>query len=441
MANYNPPTEDITSFNTLLFNQPEVQLSQAEADLLYLSKVSTDISTAGSTTFNGQVSVGGSLVVSGNTTNTLATSGISSNYTSFAGLTTATQHSFIAYNNTNLPRTSLQISYSAVQVDNLALFNARQIKSTTPSSAGTHSLFDNMGSGGTLSIGSATSTNTINGATSFTNTLTLNSILNFNDTFSPFTNNTQFSQDVLIFNIKNNMTNGTIVLKALNSGGNTKNGLTVSGASVDVLDELPLKVRQIQSSSTGAGHTLFDNMGSGGALTIGGAASTTALRGDTTFNQNAICNNRLNWGSTLYTFPFASSQSLGYYLKATGTGTTVVSATPTTILTTASIPIGVWRIDFSVINVVGAAGAGTITQAQSYVSTTNNGAVSTAVDFTGSVVRSHVSEVYGNNDVQEINGSFTYQQSTAGALYLNIVRSFSTGTYLFTGEVAITRLA
>ena len=39
MSVYNPPIEDITSFNTLLFNQPEVILSQAEADLLYLSKI------------------------------------------------------------------------------------------------------------------------------------------------------------------------------------------------------------------------------------------------------------------------------------------------------------------------------------------------------------------------------------------------------------------
>ena len=377
MANYNPPTEDITSFNTLLFNQPEVQLSQAEADLLYLSKVSTDISTAGSTTFDGQVSVGGNLVVSGSTTNTLATSGISSNYTSNAGPITASQHSFIAYNNTNLPRTSLQISYSAVQIDNLALFNARQIKSTTPSSAGTHSLFDNMGSGGTLTIGGTTSTNTIQGQTTFSQLLTASN------------------------NINTNSINGI-----LNTG--TKNLYT----------------------------------GLTGTLNIGQATTTLInVKGVTTFDLDTTFTSRLNMNASSYSFPFASSLSLGYYLKATGTGTTVVSATPTTILTTASIPIGVWRIDFSVINTVDAAGAGTITSAQSYVSTTNNGAVSTAVDFTGSVIRSHVSEVYGNNDVQEINGSFTYQQSTAGALYLNIVRSFSTGTYLFTGEVAITRIA
>ena len=74
MANYNPPTENISDFNTSLFNQPEVILSQAEADLLYLSKVSTTISTAGSTTFNNGVNVGGTL----NTTGLITSAGLTS---------------------------------------------------------------------------------------------------------------------------------------------------------------------------------------------------------------------------------------------------------------------------------------------------------------------------------------------------------------------------
>ena len=129
----------------------------------------------------------------------------------------------------------------------------------------------------------------------------------------------------------------------------------------------------------------------------------------------------------------------GYYFTNTGTGTAITSATPTSILTTASIPIGVWRIDFSVKNTVSA--AGTITVAHSFVSATNNGAVSTAVVFTGSVMRTHVSEVYAIGDIQILTSSFTYNQSTAGVLYLNILRSFATGTYAFLGELSITRLA
>jgi hypothetical protein len=371
MASYNGPTENIPSFNTLLFNQPEVVLTQAEADLLYLSKQRSDVSTASSTTFNGQVSVGGDI-----------------------------RGSSLIQSNT-----------------------------TSPS---TNSLYTNLFTGSTLTIGTSTSTNTINGQTSFSNLMTASNNINTNSINGILNTGTKSLYTALTGTLNIGQATTTLI--------NVK-GPTTFDLNTTISDGSSFFARLIKSSNSDDSHSLFDNMTSGGVLTIGGATSTTVLRGDTTFNQNAICNNRLNWGSTLYSFPFASSQSLGYYLKATGTGTTVVSGTPTTILTTASIPIGVWRIDFSVTNVVGAAGAGTITQAQSYVSTTNNGAVATAVDFTGSVIRSHVSEVYGNNDIQEINGSFTYQQSTAGVLRLNIVRSFSTGTYSFTGEVAITRLA
>ena len=140
-----------------------------------------------------------------------------------------------------------------------------------------------------------------------------------------------------------------------------------------------------------------------------------------------------------YTFPLTQATHQGYYLKTTGIAQAVVSATPKTILTTPSIAIGVWRIDFSVINTVTT--GGNITQSQNFISTTNNGAVATAVDFTGSTLRSHTTENYATGDVQEIAGSFTYNQSTAGVLYLNILRTFSTGVYSFVGEVSITRLA
>jgi len=140
-----------------------------------------------------------------------------------------------------------------------------------------------------------------------------------------------------------------------------------------------------------------------------------------------------------YSFPLASAQYQGYYLKTTGAGTTLTTGVTKTILTTSSIPIGVWRIDFSVQNTINT--GGTITQAQSFVSTTNNGGNTTAVPYTGSIIRSHVSEVYATNDVQVITSSFTYNQSTAGVLYLNLFRVFATGTYTFIGEVAITRIA
>jgi len=373
MANYNPPTEDITSFNTSLFNQPEVILSQAEADLLYLSKVSSTISTAGLTTFNNGVSVGGNI----------------------------TGSSLIQSNTT---------------------------------SASTNSIYNNLFTGSTLTIGTAGSPNTINGAT------TLNTDVNTSLFLKSGSDFTELNQTGSVFTFANKTNSGSMSMFCKTAGGFNQ-GMTLTASSLEFNPNTFLKCRQLKSSVSTGAHTLFDDMTTGGTLTIGGTSSTNSIQGNTTFPQNALFSSRLNFNASSYSFPFSSNTSLGYYLKTTGTGTGVTSATPKSIVTTASIPVGVWRIDFSVQNVVGASGAGTITQSQSYLSTSLDGNVGTAVSFTGSIIRSHVSEVYGNNDVQVIHSSITYNQSTAGVLYLNIVRTYTTGTYTFTGEIGLTRLA
>lgn len=304
-AAYNPPTEDIPTFNTLLFNQPEETLSQAEADKLYLSKIKNDTSTATLTTFNEQAEI----------------------------------------------KNNLTIGIRGVPQGIVSIY--RKIK---------------------------------------------------------------------YFDIDNNQqTYGDLFGQGNDMKYFCKNDFAT-----------PATTHQFYTRATGSA---IDNL------------QMTIANGTTTFTQQLILNStltsyfRFNHASTTYAFPFSGPTIQGYYLKTTGTGTAVTSATPTTILTTSSIGIGVWRIDFSVQNVVGATGAGTITQAQSYISTTLNGAVATAVPFTGSILRTHVSEVYGNNDVQIITGNITYNQSTAGVLYLNIVRTFAIGTYSFTGEVGLTRIA
>ena len=344
MSSYNPPSENLPTFNSSLFNQPEVILSQAEADLLYLSKTKNDTSTATLTTFNNAVSVGGN-------------------------------------------------------------FTTTSIKSATPASSA-HTLFDNMTTGGLVTIGNQSASVALKGAVSVGQygtaggTLTLYRKLNIQDING---NATGFAE--LVF-----------------------------GSA----PELGIFAISVPSTLVQTFVRLYN-------CAAGSTASILRLEvGDTTkiFN-NLEASSRLSFTGATYSFPFASSQSLGYYLKTTGSTIstpTFLTATPTSIVSV-TIPIGVWRIDFSVQNVVGAAGAGTISSAQSYLSTTSNGAVATAVAFTGSIIRSHVAEVYANNDVQIITGSITYNQTTSGLVYLNIVRSFSTGQYNFTGELGITRLA
>jgi len=368
MSVYNPPTEDITLFNSSLFNQPVVNLTQAQADLLYLSKTKNDTSTATTTTFSGNITA--------------------------ANFTTSGSG---------------------------ALFT-RSIFSTANAAA--HEIFTALTTGGTLTIGGTLSTNSIRGVTTFTQNLTCSSLLNATSIKSA----TPAGANVIFDNMT---TGGTISIGGINTNTTFSGQITPSS----------MYTRFIKSALVTSTNVIFDNMTTGGNIAFGGALSTNSFFGASTFSQAVTFNTNISHNASTYTFPFASATNQGYYLKTTGTATSVTSATPTSIVTTASIPVGVWRIDFSVQNIVGAAGAGTITQAQSYISNTLNGNVGTAVSFTGSVVRSHVSEIYANNDIQVITSSLTYQQTTAGVLYLNIVRSYSTGTYLFTGELSVTRIA
>jgi len=411
MSAYNPPSEDITQFNSSLFNQPTVSLSQAEADLLYLSKTKTDISTAGLTTFNGQVNVGGNI----------------------------TGSSLIQSNTT---------------------------------SASTNAIYNNLFTGSTLAIGTANSTNTINGNTNFGSNITFRNryklieYLNI-DTNATFTLTFPLAQTYVI---RTSTSPLTIELP------------TITTADAGYIIRLVKVVNNINITLTSPGAVKIislDDLGSGGVnsnttLLASDKLQTTLVAGFylttvywlefsdySTFDRNLLpklaaanaftntgtnsfagqvsINNRLTFTPASYSFPFASSQSLGYYLKELGTPTSVTSGVSKTILTTSTIPIGVWLIHFSVLTTV--ISAGTITRSNNYVSPTLDGAVTTAVDFTGSVIRTHVSEVYTAGDIQEVTSSFTYQQTTAGVLRLNVLRGFATGSYDFTGEISITRIA
>ena len=143
---------------------------------------------------------------------------------------------------------------------------------------------------------------------------------------------------------------------------------------------------------------------------------------------------------TTYNVAFPSQQNLGYYLQQTGGSvTTVLTNTFNTIYTTATQPgMGVWRVDWSVKNTITT--SGTITQTRAFISTTSAN-TNTPLVNTGAQIRTHVAEVYTNNDVQIITSSFTLTLAVATPLYLTIFKSFTTGAYSYIGEIAITRIA
>lgn len=492
-AAYSPPTEDITQFNSSLFNQPEETLSQAEADKLYLSKTKNDTSTATLTTFNGGTTIkgnssfgvfgagGGILTLN----RKLQIQDINGNSTGFGELyfgsapelgiyaislaATLLQTFVRLYNcaaGSITPILRLEVGNDVTITDGTIL-NTRQIKSTSTASL-SHTLFDNMTAGGLLTIGSSASDNKINGYNVFTSTIALKNNrykiceqLDFTAS-STYTITIPFSQT---YTIRSAFTSITITLPTITSADagtiinliKVQNSSNISATISCTAGVGPNTIYTQNDLATGtSSNTTLLGVNKMATTLMAAAASGTAywleLNGASTYDiaQNNLIyprlatdnnfTNRLNFSGASYSFPFASSQSLGYYLKTTGTAfTTLTTVTPKTIVSTASIPIGVWRIDFSVINLV--TSAGTITQSQTYISPTLDGNVGTAVVFTGSVIRSHVSEVYALNDVQELSGSFTYQQTTAGVLRLNIVKSFGSGTYSFTGEIAATRIA
>jgi hypothetical protein len=578
MSSYNPPTEDITEFNTSLFNQPEETLSQAESDKLYLSKTKNDISTASSTTFNGGVNVGGTLNLKSGVKTTDLTQSSDGVFT--IGNRNPSGSISILAQTAGGANQGISLSSTALTMNNFIPLNTRIIRSTDTSS--THSVFDDMIASGSLTIGGTASTNSIRGNTTFPQNVTIQGTLDI--VSGTNTNKLAITGGNATYTMNAGATTATTHLFNTYTNANVPKGsFQIGSTNVAVLDSLLFTCRQIRSSATSSNaHEIFSNILSAAKITMGGTASTNEIRGDTTFTQNVsiknklnlsqfanittdttyplifpisetnvirtttpgvtsitielpnvtanelgltfnffkfqtnlavtftttnpikiytlnnlttgftsntsllsvdktmttlMCggfgtlfywievsnystfdrdynntiyprlteensfSNRLNFSAASYSFPFASSQSLGYYLKATTSP--AFSYTPSgsskTILTTATIPIGVWRIDFSVQNTI--TGAGTITQEQNYVSTALNGAIATAVPFTGSINRSHVNEVYALNDVQVITSSFTYNQSTAGVLYLNIVRTFTGGSYSFIGEIAVTRLA
>jgi hypothetical protein len=332
MASYLPPSENLPTFNSSLFNQPEETLSQAEADLLYLRKT-------GSVTEN------------------------------INGLKTFTNN--VTINNASLPTLILQ--QSATEYTNIRQ-NGGELQFQNLSTAGASARF-------------------------------------------------------------------------LFSGVSQ---LSVSQGFITTQKDVQFQTRLIKalSTETATAHTIFDNLIASATITMGGTASTNSIRGDTTFPQNvtisgtASIGGRITLNASSYTFPFSSSLIHGYYAKDTGSGTNVPTITPKTIHTSPTLAIGVWRIDFSVetyCNIAGGAGQ-TITTAQSYVSTTANSAMTAVVPHTGAKVYSVVSKIYQPNEYDLITSSFTYNQTTAGVLYLNLVRIY-TGDFTFTGEMSYTRIA
>jgi len=219
----------------------------------------------------------------------------------------------------------------------------------------------------------------------------------------------------------------------------------ISQININTNTNLEFQTRLIKSVDTAEAHTLFDNA-TGGTLTIGGTSTPVSIRGDTSLPQNVTIGGTASIGGIItlnassYSFPLPSTKNLGYYYQETGATYYVSNAfSPETIFNTSiNIPVGIWRIDFTIEETC--VSAGTISAAQSYVSTVSNQPISSAVPYLGAVIRSTVPKVFALNEVDLMISSFTYYQTTAGQVRITVARTF-TGNYGIVAAMAFTRIA
>lgn len=447
MASYNPPTENITSFNSSLFNQPEETLSKAEADQLYLSKKNNDVSTAPNTDFNGAVTIKGTQNfgvqnVAGGVTNInrrLRFNDVNGNATGYGDMVYGSGPELLI----------TSYSLASTLLSTFIRFQTCPAGSTTPVLK--------------LEVGDTVTkiTNRLDvGTSGVSGSSWFRQPIHFYDVNSPYSTFCQLyvSGSAMDYIMNAGATTAsTHRFTTYDNAGAPSNPLVITSSAVNVLPKLNLS-GGLFLNDTGS----YCNM-----YTSGNIVSYTAYAGTTTatshrfytYNNanvgsfpleitsagvtvtpNLNLGNRLVYNASSYSFPLASQQTQGYYLKTTGSALatpTYVSNTYITCVTSPTIAIGVWRIDYSVTNTISV--GGNITATDTLVSTTINN--STPVAFTGAQQITHTTENYSAGDKHIITGSFTYNQSTAGVLYLTINRVFASGSYSWVGELAVTRLS
>jgi microcystin-dependent protein len=259
------------------------------------------------------------------------------NYIMNAGATTASTHNFYAYNTTNNSRKTLEITYNNVNLLDATIFTARIIRTSNASLA--HELFTGMTTG-TLTMGSLTS-NIINNSTttnnsqhtfnnstpicsvasptlsthltrkdyidnnfagltttnsfSGVNTFTTNINCSSSITFTDIGNFSTIQQNSAVLNIENPCLSSTIRLKTRASTGAVQNSLTLNTTSCDILSPTlnltgasPISI--LTPNNLNGTINLFNNLTTGGTLNIGSSAGVNVINGDTTINNDLICN-------------------------------------------------------------------------------------------------------------------------------------------------------
>ena len=485
MSAYFPPTENIPTFNNSLFSQNDnTGLTLENANTLFLSKINNDTSIASNTSFNGTIN--NTIISSNSTSSSIGTTIVNQIRTSNLGVGNVIGNDDAILGNGATAGGSFSIAIGR------ASNTIYQVGATAvgANSSVAHDYSTALGYGATTTganqivLGRATEKVIVNGATALIGDVDIGIAGTsgyFNSRFRmliydislPKSNYTQLyminggggsefvigpnaigdkfsiyvkdsgNNQIRQFYVADNATNITGLLTCAN-------GLTLTNGDITAKSNLVLKdissstkyMRIYQSgndflfqSFNAVSSTIsFQPQNSAGTIAEVLKISIPVSTGLLTITGNVLHN------LSSYSFPFATQNYQGYYLKQTGSAfTTLTTATYKTIFTAPTqLVAGVWSINWSVKNTITT--AGTITSSQSFISTTSVD-TNTPVDFTGSLIRSNTSEVYAISDIQVITSSMTLTLTASTTLYLTILKTFSTGAYSFIGEISATRLA
>ena len=300
MASYYPPTEDINVFNTSLFTNEPDAISQGSASLLYLSKVSTDTSTAPLTTFTGN--------------------------TTFTNLPNSSAIPSSPNNLVNKNFVDITFQTIAGMASYLTIASASATYLTIASASATYQTIADMVN---YLNTTGNTTQSINGTKTFSNTLYLNDGSRYYNS----TNYTEFAQVGTQLTIKPVNLNGSLALYSsapatglqtqqllINNAGATTTVLNSTNIfSINYNTSAPTSLTEISFSTT------TGNIGIGSGLTSG-----SVRIGNSSGSSNCYIYNTLNANGMLANTP-SVNQNIFTNLTSSGGITIGNSLAPITI--------------------------------------------------------------------------------------------------------------
>jgi len=338
MASYYPPTEDINVFNTSLFTNEPDAISQGSASLLYLSKVSTDTSTAPLTTFTGNTTftnLPNSSAIPSSPNNLVNKNFVDITFQTIAGMASyltiasaSATYQTIAGMASYLTIASASATYQTIagMASYLTIASASATYLTIASASATYQTIADMVN---YLNTTGNTTQSINGTKTFSNTLYLNDGSRYYNS----TNYTEFAQVGTQLTIKPVNLNGSLALYSsapatglqtqqllINNAGATTTVLNSTNIfSINYNTSAPTSLTEISFSTT------TGNIGIGSGLTSG-----SVRIGNSSGSSNCYIYNTLNANGMLANTP-SVNQNIFTNLTSSGGITIGNSLAPITI--------------------------------------------------------------------------------------------------------------